>query len=84
MRKRSQQFVTKLKETLKTRFPSESLSLTTAAEVLALRGNSFVPHEKLPKFGNEKLKFVLDHLGIPKTLDDGSVVQPVLDSEAAS
>ena len=79
----SQQFVTKLKENLETRFPSESLSLTTAAQVLALRGISFVPQEKLPEFGNEKLKFVLDHLGTPKTLDDGSVVQPVLDSEAA-
>ena len=51
--------------------------------MLALRGISFVPQEKLPEFGNEKLKFVIDHLGTPKTLDDGSVVQPVLDSEAA-
>ena len=51
--------------------------------MLALRGISSVPWEKLPEFGNEKLKFVLDHLGTPKTLDDGSVVQPVLDSEAA-
>ena len=42
----SQQFVTKLKENLETRFPSESLSLTTAAEVLALRGISFVPRRK--------------------------------------
>ena len=42
-----------------------------------------MPQEKLPEFGNEKLKFVLDHLGTPKAPDDGSVVQPVIDTVAA-
>ena len=79
----SKDFVTKLKENLETRFPSESLSLTTAAEVLALKGISFVSKEKLTEFGNEKLNIVLDHFGTPKTLNDGSVIQPVLNSEEA-
>ena len=42
-----------------------------------------MPQEKLTELGNEKLKFVIDHLGTSKTLDDGSVIQPVLDSKAA-
>ena len=79
-RSASYEFVEKLKENLERRFPSETLSLTTAAEVIALKGLPFVSKEEVIHFGNDKLKLVADHFGSPKKLPCGTESEPVINN----
>lgn len=79
----SKQFISKLKSNLEARFPSETLSLTNAAEVLALRGLCFVNKDEVLEYGNEKLSVALEHYGASKKTSDGSIIEPVINLDEA-
>ena len=82
----SKEFVSKLKENLEARFPTETLSLATAAEILAMRGISFISTRDLAQHGNKELEVLLDHFGKTKQIVVDGVdkeVGPIIDTETA-
>lgn len=82
----STEFSSKLKENLNARFPTETLTLTTATDILAMRGLPFVPKQDLATYGNEKLGVLLEHYGAAKTVEHTdsteTVIPPVIDTKA--
>lgn len=68
---------------MEVRIPTETVSLTNASEVLALKGLSFVKNDDLDNFGNHKLKPVVDHYGSSKVKSDGRVIEAVIDAHEA-
>jgi hypothetical protein len=59
-------FIDKLIENMKKRFPDDSVSVISAFDVLAMRDLSFVPPSEVDIYGLEKLDVLLGHYSQPR------------------